>query len=100
MIDNREKNNLCFWQAQAFIDYISKLKIRSKDDLLETFCHWADSKDFLEKDAKCIQRLVEEFWQGEKNEVAESKRKKRCSKNKVVEEDKRQMYFEFLSKPQ
>ena len=98
MTDNNEENktNFCLWQAQAFIEYISKLGIKDKDELLENFHHWSESKQFLEEDAECIQKLVEKFWQEKEKQIAELKWTKRRSKNRIKKADKQQMLFEFI----
>ena len=101
MMDNKEENrtNFCLWQAQAFIDYISKIEIKNKDELLETLRHWSDSKQFLEEDIKYIQNLVEQHWDEKEKHIAESKHQKHHGKNKFIEIDKKQLQFEFLDSP-
>lgn len=97
---NNNTNKMELWlQAQAFLDYSSRLQIQSRDDLLETFHHWADSKDFPEEDARRIQNLVEQHWEEKEKQMAESKHQKRRGKKKFIDTDKRQLQFEFVDSP-
>lgn len=100
MIKNKDKNRtkFCLEQARAFVDYSSKFRICSKDELLSIFCRWRDSKKFLEEDGNALWELVEEFWLGKEKQISALKCEKCRSENRDVEADKKQLEFEFVSK--
>jgi len=59
------------FQADAFLNYASKFKLKDKNEMLSLFEKWATSKDLLEDDKKKILKLVEQHF------LSEQKNKKR-----------------------
>ena len=85
------------FQAKAFWDYSSKFTLTDKEQFLDLFNNWADSKEFSPEDKKIIEGFIKKYYEEKcKEEELRKSKKSRKQKNKVpIENDPRQMKFDF-----
>lgn len=85
------------FQTGSFIEYAKKFGVKDMNGLMDLFEGWASSKDFIEEDKSLILKLTQEYYlEKSKEEEIRKSKKSRKQKNKIIiENDPRQMEFDF-----